>query len=167
MTTEQNKIVEQLYEDYRLYLYKYACMILGDKTDAEDAVHRTFEIVCEKNEIPDDPVSLPYWLRGILKNVLKHMARERNTALKHMIELTPDMEQSLSNMAGNELADYEINYIKPAEVSDEDFEMLKYKVLYGYSSEKIAQKFSLSKDACYKRIQRAKEKIRKNIRDER
>ncbi len=166
MTTERNKLIEKMYEDYRLILYKYALLILGNKSDAEDAVHQTFEIVCKKEEIPENPAAHSPWLRGILKNVLKHMARERNIKAKHITELTPEREKELATKESDIAADKFINYIKPDGVSDDDFEILKYKVLYGYSCEEIATRFSISTEACYKRIQRTKERLKKTLNQE-
>lgn len=165
MTTEQREIIEKMYEEYRLYLYKYALLILGNKSDAEDAVHQTFEIVSKK-EVPIDSAAHPPWLRGILKNVLKHMARERQNREKHIQELTPEQEVSLVSADSTLAADKGAEFIKPAGVSNEEFEMLKYKVLYGYSCEEIARHFSISTEACYKKLQRVKEKLKKTLSQE-
>ena len=48
-------------------------------------------------------------------------------------------------------------------LSEEDFRLLKRIVLDGWSYLDAAQELSITVDACRKRVQRSKEKIRKNL----
>ena len=71
-------------------------------------------------------------------------------------------EHALNPYAYTEPA-FEKNFDLEDFVSSEDVFILRKFILEGYSHKDLAQELNISVDACKKRLQRAKEKFRKNF----
>ncbi|MBR3294563.1 MAG: RNA polymerase sigma factor [Oscillospiraceae bacterium] len=158
MTPEHETLIEHLFKEYHRFLCISAYEVLQDWMLAEDAVQRTFEIACQKEEILDTLERPRLWLTQILRNVVKNMWRAQKTQNKYFEELSPEREDSLPDYRNVE---DDINYLKPRHISQEDFNIFKSVVIYGFTCAQVAEYFGLSEAACYKRVQRTKKKMQK------
>ena len=163
MNTVQENFIARLYRDHYLLLYRYALAILRDREAAEDAVQQVFELTCQKAEELPELINPRAWLMGVLKNVLRNMERKRQTQARHLEELGPETEQLPGNRAGPE---ENVDYMRPPQVSPEDFELFKAVTVYGYTCAEVARRYHISESACYKRIQRTRQKLKKAINSE-
>lgn len=159
MTAEQNKQIEQLYLEMFGLLEAYARSSLENESLAEEAVQETFRIACMK---PDDLLACTSpkgWLVNTLKNVIRNTKRSIVSANKLLI--------TYAALHGNNTAfsedsvSLEINYENVAHL--EEFKLLKEMAVDGKSHLEMAQARGISVDACKKRVQRAKELLRRKI----
>ena len=99
------------------------------------------------------------WLVNTLKNVLSNMAHNRATASRIMTQYISTQIKELT--VTEDRLRFELLY---ENVSDlEEFKLLKEMVIEGKSHLEMAQARGISIAACKKRVQRAKEVLRKNI----
>lgn len=159
MTAEQSKQIEPLYLEMFDLLKAYARSSLENESLAEEAVQETFRIACMK---PDDLLSCKSpkgWLVNTLKNVIRNTKRSIASANKLLI--------TYAALRGNDTAfsedsvSLEINYENVAHL--EEFKLLKEMAVDGKSHLEMAQARGISVDACKKRVQRAKELLRRKI----
>ena len=160
MTFEHSKILGDLYEKYSKYLIRFAYGKLNDWYAAEDVVQRTFEIACRKENILDSDIDAKSWLIDILILELKNYWRASNIRNKYFGEFESGKEYASPD---SEIMFDNIDYIKPRDVSDKDFAIVKYVSVYGLSCAEAAKMLGISEAACYKRYQRAKKRIREKF----
>lgn len=159
MNSKQYAEIEQIY--LRMYdkLFLYARSALENDSLAEEAVQETFRIACQK---PDDLLRSPRpegWLVNTLKYVVSNMIHSRSTAnriLSEYIAAQPKVFFATEDRIG-----FEIMYENVADM--EEFQLIKEMAIDGMSHLEMAQKRGISVDACKKRVQRAKEVLRKKI----
>lgn len=159
MNSQYNAEIEQLY--LRMYdrLFVYARSTLRNDSLAEEAVQETFRIACQK---PEDLLNSPRpegWLINTLKNVMSNMIRSRAIANRILSEYiaaqTPEYLESVDGIR------FEILYENISEM--EEFQLIKEMAVDGLSHLEMAEKRGISVAACKKRVQRAKETLRKKI----
>lgn len=151
--------IERLYLQMFSLLFEYARSTLPNNALAEEAVQETFRIACQKPEALCTSPNPEGWLVNTLKNVICNMERSRNIAKRilrgyfavHITELT----------ATNDRVGVEILYDDIADT--EEFKLLKEMAIDGRSYMEMAESRNISIDTCRKRVQRAKEKLRKKI----
>lgn len=151
--------IERLYLQMFSLLFEYARSTLPNNALAEEAVQETFRIACQKPEALCASPNPEGWLVNTLKNVICNMERSRNIAKRilrgyfavHITELT----------ATNDRVGVEILYDDIADT--EEFKLLKEMAIDGRSYLEMAESRNISIDTCRKRVQRAKEKLRKKI----
>lgn len=151
--------IERLYLQMFSLLFEYARSTLPNNALAEEAVQETFRIACQKPEALCASPNPEGWLVNTLKNVICNMERSRNIAKRilrgyfavHITELT----------ATNDRVGVEILYDDIADT--EEFKLLKEMAIDGRSYMEMAESRNISIDTCRKRVQRAKEKLRKKI----
>lgn len=158
MTPEQSEWLGQLYEKYNLKLCRYAYSILNDWQASEDMVQRTFEVACKKVSSLNPDTNAFGWLSEILKNEIRNFWRACETQKKYFSEFDPKVQYEHPDSA--KYFD-NLDYIRPKEVSAEDFTILKYVTVYGYTCSETAKLLKISSAACYKRYQRARKRAEK------
>lgn len=159
MNSKQYAEIEQMY--LRMYdkLFLYARCALENDSLAEEAVQETFRIACQK---PDDllcSLRPEGWLVNTLKYVISNMIHSRSTAnriLSEYIAAQPKVFSVTEDRIG-----FEIMYENVADM--EELQLIKEMAIHGMSHLEMAQKRGISVDACKKRVQRAKEVLRKKI----
>ena len=157
--TEDLALIETLYRTHYRRLYLYAKAVLGDPHLGEEAVQDTFHIACGRVRELRRSSNPAGWLMVTLKNVLRNMERSRSSLYSAMKSSLPYEESVL----GGVLDEENIDILYSGILSEEDFRLLKRIVLDGWSYLDAAQELSITVDACRKRVQRSKEKIRKNL----
>lgn len=160
MTPEQEIIFEFIYKKYYRDLHRYACAVLSDWSLAEDAVQITFAIACSKEDFLKNMERPMPWLLGMLKNVLRRALHEKIRQEKIAAKFS---EQS-SDVYESDVPINNLRYLKPKSISNEDFDIFVLATVAGYTRAEIAKMYGISTAACYKRIERTRQKLKKYLR---
>ena len=158
MTSDQHKRIEVFYLEMYDQLFLYAQNALKNESLAEEAIQETFRIVCTK---PEDLLSSPNpkgWIINTLKYTMQNMRRnrDRTNALLNQYLATYTSDAFSENRIP-----LEVTYENVAH--SEEFRLIKEMAVEGKSHLEMAQSRGISVDACKKRVQRAKEFLRRKI----
>lgn len=157
LSEAQRQWMEQLYREMYEKLMAYARSTLRENGLAEEAVQDTFRIACMKvNDITgsDNPQG---WLMLVLRNVVRNMLRTRARLSKLVISSMALDETVLAGQAENMSTDVLYSEL----LGQEDYNLLKRIVLDHCTMMEAAEEFGLSVEACKKRVQRSKAKLRR------
>lgn len=161
MTKEQAKAMEGLYLRMHDLLFAYARSIIKEEALAEEAVQETFQVACKKPKQLLNSENPEGWLVNTLKFVLRNMKyqQEQTQRLlsKYLLEYAP------SSIFTEDTVRVEVLYGDIADLAE--FQLLKAMYIDGHSHLEIAQREGITISACKKRIQRAKETLRKKLKD--
>lgn len=159
LNEQQNTFIEELYRELFMQLNIFAQNVLRDRSLGEEAVQETFRIACLKIDelmVSDNPRG---WLMNTLKNVISNIKRTRARWLKTVL-MAAEIQETAFSSVHNEI---DPNIMFRGMISAEEFDLLKKIVLEKYSMLEAADEFGISVDACKKRLQRVKEKLRKQL----
>lgn len=159
MNERYRQEIDDLYRQMYQLLFEYARSSLSNDSLAEEAVQDTFRIACQKPEALCDSPNPKGWLVNTLKYVISNTQRSRATSARILQDYFSSQLHELTTSGG--LEKMEILYGDIAK-SDE-FQLLKEITLDGLSHLEMAQKRGITVEACRKRVQRAKENLRKKI----
>ena len=159
LTREQRQAIARLYKEMYNQLHTYAYSILREKELSEDLVQKTFQTACgEPSKLLSSPNSQG-WLMEVLKNEIRNAKRKRATMAKYVVSAeTVDIEQIVSHDPGDS-----IDLLYSGLISEEEFQLVKRVAVDRYTILEAAEELGISEDACKKRVQRAKKKLRKNL----
>ena len=158
MTSDQRKRIEEFYLEMYDRLFIYARSALDNESLAEEAIQETFRIVCMK---PEDLLSSPNpkgWIVNTLKYTIQNMKRSRDKA---NVLLTQYLAANSSAAFSEDRISLEVTYENVAR--SEEFQLIKEMAVDGKSHLEMAQSRGISVAACKKRVQRAKEFLRRKI----
>ena len=159
LTGEQSRDIARLYKEMYNKLYTYAHAVLQEKELSEELVQETFKIACGK---PSEPLTSPNpqgWLMKALKNTMKNARRKRATMAKYIVPAEAvDIDQLTVPDPGDN-----IDLMYSGLLSEEEFQLVKWVAVDRYTMLEAAEELGISEEACKKRVQRAKEKMRKNL----
>lgn len=158
MTSDQRKRIEEFYLEMYDRLFIYARSALDNESLAEEAIQETFRIVCMK---PEDLLSSPNpkgWIVNTLKYTIQNMKRNRDKA---NVLLTQYLAANSSVAFSEDRISLEVTYENVAR--SEEFSLIKEMAVDGRSHLEMAQSRGISVAACKKRVQRAKEFLRRKI----
>ena len=159
MTVDHKLKIEELYLEMFEKLKIYACCSLDSEALAEEAVQETFRIACQKPEELCKSVNPQGWLVQTLKytisNIKSSQASAKRLVEKYLITQIKDFSLSEDRL------DLHILYENVADT--EEFKLLVEMAIEGRSHLEMAKSRGISVDACKKRVQRAKEALRKKI----
>lgn len=159
MTSNQKKRIEAFYLEMYDLLFIYARTALSDESLAEEAIQETFRIVCTKPEALLSSPNPKGWIINTLKYTIQNMKRSREKA---NILLTQYLAANSNSVAFSEdRISLEVTYENVAH--SEEFQLIKEMAVDGKSHLEMAQSRGISVDACKKRVQRAKEYLRRRI----
>lgn len=151
--------IERLYLDLYPLLFEYARSSLSSDSLAEEAVQDTFRIVCQKPEAMINSPNPEGWIMNTLKNVLKNTIRNQNISRRILLDYFASNINDIT--VTNDRVGLEILYEDVADL--EEFKMVKAMALEGKSYLEMSQDLGISMAACRKRMQRARETLRKKI----
>lgn len=159
MKEEHSKLIETLFLEMYSMLKSYALSTLKDESLAEEAVQETFRIACSRAEVLFDSPNRKGWLVNTLKYTLLNMIRTR----EHTQQLLSKYLLQQSEAAGfsEDKINFDIMYQNIADT--EEFKLLKEMAVDGKSHLEMATARGISVDACKKRVQRAKETLKKKL----
>ena len=158
MTSDQRRRIEEFYLEMYDRLFIYARSALDNEPLAEEAIQETFRIVCTK---PEDLLSSPNpkgWIVNTLKYTIQNMKRSRDKA---NVLLTQYLAANSSVAFSEDRISLEVTYENVAR--SEEFSLIKEMAVDGRSHLEMAQSRGISVAACKKRVQRAKEFLRRKI----
>jgi len=155
MTDEQNKQIEQLYRELFGCLTAYALSVLRSRPLAEETVQETFRIACTRPEALCKSPNPRGWLLLTLKNVLKNTQRGMASAAR----LTEAIRQQ-SRAESTDSVNVRLLY---GALADTDEFRLMEGVADGKTMLELSRELGISLEACKKRVQRAREYLKKRI----
>jgi len=151
--------IERLYLQLYPLLFEYARSSLSSDSLAEEAVQDTFRIVCQKPEAMINSPNPEGWIMNTLKNVLKNTIRNQNISRRILLDYFASNINDIT--VTNDRVGLEILYEDVADLGE--FKMVKAMALEGKSYLEMSQELGISMAACRKRMQRARETLRKKI----
>ena len=159
MNAEQNRMIEELYREMFDKMKAYACCSLDNESLAEEAVQETFRIACQKPEQLCESANPRGWLVQTLKYTIRNIQSNRESAKRIMERYL--MTQIDDFTFSEDRIDFHILYDNVADT--EEFKLLAEMAIEGRSHLEMANSRGISVSACKKRVQRAKETLRKKI----
>ncbi len=158
LNERERKAIELLYVEMHDQLFRCARLMLNSNSLAEEAVQEAFRIACGKPESLLSSENPHGWMMLTLLNTAKNMRR----SVQKLNDLVLYVGEYWEPADGAEIElDLALQY--DGVVSKEDFHLLYLVAVEGYSILEAAQQVGLSMEACKKRIQRAKKKLRDKI----
>lgn len=154
-----NPEIERLYLELYDFLLEYAKSSLGNYALAEEAVQDTFKIACQKADelcVSQRPEG---WLVNTLKNVIRNNVRSRAVANRIFSEYIAVYAKDYA-VTENGIS-FEVLYENVVDM--EEFQLIKELAVDGCTYLEMAQKRGITVETCRKRVQRAKETLRKKI----
>lgn len=155
MTDGQSKQIEQLYHELFKPLTAYALSVLRSRALAEEAVQEVFRIACTKPASLCESPNPRGWLLVTLKNVLKNVVRSMASANR----LTETVRQQ-TRTADTDPVNIRLLY---GPLADTDEFRLMEGVAAGKTMLELAREQGITVEACKKRVQRAREYLKKRI----
>ena len=153
----QSKRIEELYFEMFEMLMAYARSVLDNEALAEEAVQETFRIACQKPKDVCESVNPQGWLVQTLKYTIRNINSNRATARKFLEQCLTVQENTVTE----DRVDLRVLYENVADT--EEFQLLTEMAVEGCSLLEMATRRGISVDACKKRVQRAKETLRKKL----
>jgi RNA polymerase sigma-70 factor (ECF subfamily) len=162
--------MERVFKEHYQSLYKKAQDILSDFHLAEDAVHDAFLYVIKNNKPRDFLGQSDAYLLSYLYITVKHISIDICRSRKrHVVTDSVEINVTIEN-AAEEISKLFREWHNASfkevffELPDEYIYLLILRYVYGYNAKDLAERHNVSASAMRKRIQRAKEMIRKNYR---
>lgn len=156
---EQNELLARLFREMHKPLYIYALSALGDGRFAEEAVQDTFRTACIKIDSLSSSKNKEGWLFITLKHTVSNIRRSQASLSRDLVASLSLAEDKLVRAESDAFFEIEYSDLIPAE----DFQLLKMIVLNKYTILEAANELGISVEACKKRVQRVKKKLRKII----
>lgn len=159
MNAAERRKIEQIYLEMFDLLMSYAISSLQNESLAEEAVQETFRIACMK---PHELLSSPNpkgWIINTLKYTIANQKRSRAASTRLLTAYISSQSQDL--LVTNDKIQLELIYENVAD--SEEFQLLKEMAIEGRSHLEMAEKRGISVAACKKRVQRAKEFLKKKL----
>ena len=155
---DQNVLIEQLYREMYHPLFTYARNALNDVSFAEEAVQDTFRIACAKIGDLETSPNPKGWLYNVLKNVIRNMRRSQIQITKLTMEAM--MNESTVALEGTEDA---VDLMYSDVIPREEYLLLKRIALERMTMLELSVELGISVEACKKRVQRARNKMKKEL----
>lgn len=156
MTDAEKKFIEKLYCEMAAKLLIRARASLGDRSLAEEAVQDTFRVVCENISVLTEHPNPNGWVTTTLKNILRQMAAKRAKDAAIVRKLS-----ELADISDADDAPPNIDLLYADLTENEDYKLLKRYVAERCTIRELAHDLGLSVDVCAKRLQRARERLKK------
>lgn len=150
--------IEALYLKQYNMMLTYALRILKNKALAEEAVQEAFRIACQRAKVFLESENKEGWLLNTLKYVILNIRRKQFRAISNMSEYVTLVERF--RLEENDIA---LDVLYKDIASMDEFILVKGLVLEKKSIQELADERGISVDACKKRVQRAKQTLRKRL----
>ena len=160
MNPDYNQQIEELYLEMYDMMICYARCSFKEESLAEEAVQETFQIACQKPAQVCESVNPKGWLVNALKFTIRNMKRSRD----HTRLLLSLVEQDESVTYSEDRLPLRLMYEDIAD--SEEFKLLVEMAIEGKSHLEMANARGISVDACKKRVQRAKETLKKKLKQD-
>lgn len=156
LTGEQTEAIRMLHEEMHHPLYAYALSALKNPSIAEEAVQDVFQTACTDPQSLLTSASPKGWLMEVLKRVILEIRRTQ-MRLSRIIVSSISLDELEVAAPGTDPTFYLecVDYI-----GERDFELLKMVYLEGRSMLELSKMLGISVEACKKRVQRSRKKLR-------
>ena len=159
---EQDEFLERLFRAYFNELELYAYALLKNRSDAEAAVQEAFHIACTKiNEVMASPNQVG-WMKKTIKNISRNMRRRR---LRESLLVTR-FEDLHGEPGVEDSREFELYEQCKAVLTAEEYDLLIDIYINGIPVARKAEELGVSIWACYKRVNKALEKLRRELENE-
>lgn len=159
MKEEHSKLIETLFLEMYSMLKSYALSTLKDESLAEEAVQETFRIACSRAEVLFESPNRKGWLVNTLKFTLLNIIRTR----EHTQQLLSKYLLQKNDAPGFSEDKVNLDIMYNDIVDTEEFKLLKEMAIDGKSHLEMAKARGITVAACKKRVQRAKEILKKKL----
>lgn len=156
LTNEQHDRILELHGEMHNSLYIYAKAALGNNALAEEAVQETFRIACGSPNKLLTSSNPNGWLMEALKYVIRNIRRNR-ARLSNLMTAAIPLEAVASEPSRQ---DMEFNAMCEEYVGEEDYRLLRMVTLDKYTMLEASQELGITVEACKKRVQRARKKLK-------
>lgn len=156
LTNEQHDRILELHGEMHNSLYIYAKAALGNDALAEEAVQETFRIACGNPNKLLTSSNPNGWLMETLKYVIRNIRRNR-ARLSNLMTAAIPLEAVASEPSRQ---DMEFNAMCEEYVGKEDYRLLRMVTLDKYTMLEASQELGITVEACKKRVQRARKKLK-------
>ena len=155
MTQEQRSFLEALYKENFRKLYYYGFAILKEQTITENLINDTFLVAVQKIDTLMTHENPAGWLICALKNHIKHY--------RYICAQSPQMIP-LDQVEEYLHSDEELHF-SDLEGTLTEKECAFFRIYYdlGCSHKAVAELLGISVSACYKRLERIRTKIKRNL----
>lgn len=162
MEKAEQEYLEQLFLEMRKMLLQYAKLHVNGVSLAEDAVQEVFVIAGTRLDSLMASENPQGWLVNTLKNVLR--AARRSAARQNQVYLASLSDEAARTGSGADLSGTaDMNWVDlfyAGLIPEDDFRLIKLIDLEGYSIREAAKLLSISEEACKKRVQRARARLK-------
>ena len=159
MTTDQSERIEKFYLEMYDLLFIYARNALDNESLAEEAIQETFRILCMKPDEFFSSINPKGWILNTLKFTIQNMKRSRDKANVLLTQYLAAHSQSIT--FSEDRISLEVTYGNVAQT--EEFQLVKELAVDGKSHLEMAKSRGITVPACKKRVQRAKEFLRRKL----
>ena len=159
MTTDQSERIEKFYLEMYDLLFIYARNALDNESLAEEAIQETFRILCMKPDEFFSSINPKGWILNTLKFTIQNMKRSRDKANVLLSQYLAAHSQSIT--FSEDRISLEVTYENVAQT--EEFQLIKELAVDGKSHLEMAKSRGITVPACKKRVQRAKEFLRRKL----
>lgn len=165
---EDKRRFESLYLLYRQHMYAVAYKILNNVYDAEDAVHQAFLRIADNfSKIGDiDCPKTKAYTVIIVRNVAIDIYNRNKKRSTNSISIDTEVGSTITDDSTLDEVDYRTLVSSIAHLPDIYKDVLYLKHIQGYGNEEISSLLGISKDAVYKRLQRAKALLYQLLKEE-
>ncbi len=153
----ERQFVEKLYRDLVVQLTGYARHVLRDNELAEEVVQATFRDACVKVEMLMKHPKPEGWIIAALKLEIRRVSRDKTREYNLFFKLREKYATDVIHQSSD--MDPDILYANLA--NDRDYILLKSFADAQCTVDEFANQLGITKDACNKRIQRARKKMKK------
>lgn len=161
-TPEDKLFIEKLYTVYERMMYRTAFRILGQKYDAEDAVHESFLSIIKGDALekmkPMTDIERKSYLTVIARNSAYKVYNKRKKNNENSIYNDPDNANSTEEAVLSSLSIDEIQETMNM-LTESDYDILCLYLINEQTYEEIAAALDIKIDAARQRVHRARKRL--------
>lgn len=159
MSYEEQQFLERVYRDMCPHLMRYAMASIKDWDQAEDAVQEVFRVACAKVKDLMNSPNYKGWLINTLKYVIRDHQRMKTKYISIIFKLMT-MEADKPTSAELQLS---VDLLYQDIIVAEDLLLLKRLYIEGQTMKDISDADGITIEACKKRVQRARRRLKTYI----
>lgn len=156
LTTSDLEYIEGLYREMYTLMFYYAKRVLLKDALAEEAVQETFVTACQRLDGLKSSPNPQGWIMNTLKHITRRTQEARNLHSRYLL-----LDDSALRVADPKAHHKDPAVLYDGMISQEDYYLLSRIGIDSYSILELADELDISLAACRKRIQRARERFRR------
>lgn len=158
---EEQQFIERVYKEMCSHLMRYAMASIKDRDQAEDAVQEVFHIACLKIS---DLMNSPNY-KGWLVNTLKYVIRDhQRVKTKYVAIICKLMALEADKQKATELQ-LDVDLLYQDTAVSEYLQLLRRLYIEDNTMKEIAEADGITIEACKKRVQRARRRLKDYIQE--